>query len=95
MRTHQVPRPFGGMTVFENVYTAATHDAALSQSLAYEGGIESLEFCGMLAAANRPAETLSLLKRKRLELTRALATGPKLLLFDESAASSPMARQRC
>ena len=83
VRTHQVPRPFGGMTVFENVYTAATHGAGLGQSLAYERSIESLEVCGMLAVANRPAETLSLLERKRLELTRALATGPKLLLLDE------------
>lgn len=83
VRTHQVPRPFGGMTVFENVLAAATHGGGLGQAQAYERTLEALDVCGMLPVANRPAETLSLLERKRLELTRALATGPKLLLLDE------------
>lgn len=82
-RTHQIPRPFGGMTVFENVLTAATHGGGFARSEAYDRAIDALTVCGMLPVANRPAESLGLLERKRLELTRALATSPKLLLLDE------------
>jgi branched-chain amino acid transport system ATP-binding protein len=82
-RTHQVPRPFLGMTVFENVLTAATHGGGLRGQDAYERSVEALELCNLLASANRTASTLGLLDRKRLELARALATGPKVLLLDE------------
>ena len=82
-RTHQIPKPFSGMTVFENVYVAATHGGVLSRAGAYDRVTDSLALCGMVKLANRPAETLGLLDRKRLELARALATGPSLLLLDE------------
>lgn len=82
-RTHQVPRPFLGMTVFENVLTAATHGAGLHARDAGDRAMECLRLCGMEALANRRAETLGLLGRKRLELVRALATSPKVLLLDE------------
>jgi branched-chain amino acid transport system ATP-binding protein len=82
-RTHQVPRPFLGMTVFENVLTGATHGAALHARDAGDRAMECLRLCGMEALANRRAETLGLLGRKRLELVRALATGPQVLLLDE------------
>jgi branched-chain amino acid transport system ATP-binding protein len=82
-RSHQVPRPFGGMTVFENAYVAATAGAGLAGQPAYERCIGALELCGMLTLANRRAETLGLLHRKRLELARALATDPVVLLLDE------------
>ena len=82
-RTHQVPQPFGGMTVFENVFTAATHGGGFKQTQAYERCIDALDLCGMSKVANRRADTLGLLDRKRLELTRALATNPKVLLLDE------------
>ncbi|EKN00393.1 MULTISPECIES: ABC transporter ATP-binding protein [unclassified Acidocella] len=82
-RSHQVPKPFGGMTVFENLLVAATQGGGFARREAYDRAVDSLELCGMLAVANRPAETLGLLERKRLELARALATGPDLLLLDE------------
>jgi branched-chain amino acid transport system ATP-binding protein len=81
-RSHQVPRPFGGMTVFENVLVAATSGGGLRGGEAYDRCIDSLELGGMLRLANRRAESLGLLDRKRLELARALATGPQVLLLD-------------
>lgn len=82
-RTHQIPRPFSGMTVFENVLAAATHGGKFGREEAYERSIDSIRLCGMLKLANRRAETIGLLDRKRLELTRALATDPIVLLLDE------------
>jgi len=83
VRTHQIPRPFSGMTVFENVYVAASQGGGHSREASYETVADALGLCGMLKLANRPAESLGLLDRKRLELARALATGPSLLLLDE------------
>ena len=83
VRTHQIPHPFGGMTAFENVFVAAAHGAGLPRAEAYDQAIASLDLCGMIGVANRRAETLGLLDRKRLELARALATRPTVLLLDE------------
>jgi branched-chain amino acid transport system ATP-binding protein len=85
-RAHQIPLPFGGMTVFENVYVGATAGAGRRGRAAYAGCIEVLELCGLLDLANRRAESLGLLHRKRLELARALATEPVVLLLDEIGA---------
>ena len=82
-RTHQIPRPFSGMTVFENVFTAASHGGGLERERAYEATIDLLALTAMTGVANRRAETLGLIDRKRLELARALATGPAVLLLDE------------
>lgn len=82
-RTHQIPRPFSGMTAFENVFTAAAHGGGLQRDAAYARAIESLALTGMTSLANRRAESLGLIDRKRLELARALATGPAVLLLDE------------
>jgi branched-chain amino acid transport system ATP-binding protein len=84
-RSYQVPQPFGAMTVFENLVTAACFGAGESERQAWATAHEVLEQTGLLPQANRPAGALTLLNRKRLELARALATRPRLLLLDEIA----------
>ncbi len=85
-RAHQVPRPFGGMTVFENCFVAATTGGGLRRRAAYERCLEVLDLCALADLGNRRAETLGLLGRKRLEVARALSTNPVLLLLDEIGA---------
>jgi branched-chain amino acid transport system ATP-binding protein len=84
-RSFQVPQPFTGMTVFENVVVAAAFGANEREALVYDRCADLLERCGLAGKANRPAGGLALLDRKRLELARALATKPRVLLLDEVA----------
>jgi branched-chain amino acid transport system ATP-binding protein len=84
-RTYQVPRPFTEMTVYENVLVAAQQGARLRRRASYAAAAAALERTGMSGEANLPAARLGLLQRKRLELARALASGPTLLLLDEVA----------
>lgn len=84
-RSFQIPQPFGGLSVFENTFVAATHGAGLDSSKANETCIQILEKTGLISKANQLANSLTLLERKRLELARALCAQPKILLLDEIA----------
>jgi branched-chain amino acid transport system ATP-binding protein len=84
-RSFQVPQPFGGMTVFENLVVAGAFARNQREGEVYERAARILDQCGLSARANVKAERLTLLDRKRLELARALATEPRLLLLDEVA----------
>ncbi len=84
-RSFQVPQPFSGLTVFENAMVAATQAANLKGAVAQQHCLAILEQTELLPKANVLAGGLTLLERKRLELTRALCAKPKLLLLDEIA----------
>jgi len=84
-RSFQVPHPFAGMTVFENVLVGAMFGADLRAAEATRLSLAILEQTGLAAKANRIAGGLTLLDRKRLEMARAMSTRPQLLLLDEIA----------
>jgi branched-chain amino acid transport system ATP-binding protein len=84
-RSHQVPLPFEKLTVFENVLAAASFGQGKRERDVVEHCGAVLEETGLLTKANRLGGSLTLLDRKRLEMARALATAPRLLLLDEIA----------
>ena len=84
-RTYQIPRPFEKMSVFENLLVCAVHGGGLSERQAKPVVDDTLSLIGLFERRNDQAGTMSLLNRKRLELGKALATQPKLILIDEVA----------
>lgn len=84
-RTFQIPQPFEKLTVFENLIVAGAFGNRLPESAVADECADILVETGLIGKANEVAGRLSLLERKRLELARAMATRPKVLLLDEIA----------
>lgn len=84
-RTFQIVQPFPGLTVLANVMVAA-FTRVREVEAAREGALRALAFVGLAAKAEHEARTLTLAERKRLEVARALATRPRVMLLDEVMA---------
>lgn len=84
-RTYQIPQPFAKMTALENVAVAAMYGGGLSKSEAAREAMRIIELVGLASKRERPAGNLEEISLKRLELARALASKPTLLLIDELA----------
>ena len=85
-RTYQTVRPFLGFTALENVVVGILYgkgEENLTKSVAGEKGVELLEFVGLRGKENVLTKNLNLVERKRVELARALAGRPTLILLDE------------
>jgi branched-chain amino acid transport system ATP-binding protein len=86
VRTHQIVRPFPNLTVAENVTVGAIHAGGRAEGAPRARAAEALEFVGLADREGHLSSTLTLAARKRLELARALATAPRVLMLDEVVA---------
>ncbi len=84
-RSYQIPHPFAGMTVFENLLVGGAFGGESGEAETYGFCVDILERTQLIGKANVLAGSLTLLERKRLELARALATRPRILMLDEIA----------
>jgi branched-chain amino acid transport system ATP-binding protein len=84
-RTFQIVRPFAGLTVHENIAIGA-HLSRRSRAAARDAAVQVAQLVGLAELLDKPAASLTVAGRKRLELARTLATEPKLLLLDEVLA---------
>lgn len=84
-RSFQIPQPFDHLSVYENLLVAARFGGGLSASAAPQTCMDILRRTGLAPVADRKAGGLPLLSRKRLELARAMATQPRVILLDEIA----------
>jgi branched-chain amino acid transport system ATP-binding protein len=85
-RTYQIPQPFVSLTALQNVAVAAEYGRGLGKDAAESEAFQILEMVDLLEKRDVLARDLTAITLKRLELARALATGPTLLLLDEVAA---------
>jgi branched-chain amino acid transport system ATP-binding protein len=85
-RTFQIPQPFAKLSAIENVLVSAQFGAPAGRESPLEIARECLEFVGFPRSEETPVSTLNTVELKRLDLARALASRPKLLLLDELAA---------
>jgi branched-chain amino acid transport system ATP-binding protein len=84
-RSFQIPQPFGGLSVYENLLVAARFGGGVGAGEAPEFCMDILARTGLASVAEKPSGGLPLLQRKRLELARAMATKPRVILLDEIA----------
>jgi len=85
-RTYQIPQPFVNLTALQNIAVAARYGRGLTKSAAESEASKLLDTVGLSERKDMPAKDLLTITLKRLELARALATNPTLLLIDEVAA---------
>ena len=86
IKTAQIVQPFSGMTVLDNVLIGGLYGQNLSLSKARQKALDILDWVGLMSLSQAPAESITVAMRRRLELARALATGPKIILLDENLA---------